>query len=1348
MLVDNKNVHVTLTTSGENTIACKSLKEVFFNVYEVTINEHIELLKPLHRFVRDTPVVTANVTIDGTVFEDIEFKIVESDVSGIFLNQHTLANGGCIIEDADLKNKTSEEAADLIEEAVVELAEEQTFDAASAKQQAIDKKEHKIKKYLLELSEQLDATIKEELQSTKQTILAETLHAQNRLEQQSSKEISESIVVFKQKLESWSEQVETHLTSYTEEAIADAEMQLRKNIKQLLESNKQQTFEQLQQEISIATINSMAAIKDQLNEKITLQLNAFDEQHQQKNDGIQLFVAEQMHQLHEQVEASQMQKFDAKVADLLIKQHEWLQQNINEATATYDARVDALSDQVNKVIVEASANVTTCIKNADATIEEKIEAATLQLNEKVQQLHQERMQCIEQNVADVLRENLADEQPDVISEARASARNAVRGALTSYKADMNKELNAQLMNIQKELHNKLQIYIQSYAGGGSVAAQFADGGTMNGSLDVRGSILSGGRDLVDIFAGGGGGGYQTIEFNESSGFLTIAPFGNTVSLSALSGGDTHSNSVQWNSVYTTVNANSATTWNYQGTDIKSLTADWQNTTNSFNIQSPNNASVYTTVNANSAAWGVVGGGSDVSMISANWESTYTTVNSNSADWNYQGTDIKALTANWESTYTTLNANSANWSNVYATVQSNSSTWIAQTLTYNEAEAELTISNGNTISLSALNTNSVGVYLPLSGGTLTGDLDIQANITSVNSIQFDTTYTPGVGVTPGQIAWNSGESTLDLGLNADVTLQLGQETVIYVKNTSGEIIRNGWAVYASGASGTGSGHITISAYQANYGGVNDLYLIGVATQEISDNSFGFVTTIGKVRGVLKAEVQESTDLSSWSIGTMLYVSTTERGKFTSVVPSAPNEILPIAMIIGENGTHRTFFVRSNHGYKLTELHDVKIVSPQNGDLLSWDNTNNFWYNTTAYQGTDIKALTANWESTYTTVNSNSAEWANHVDLSLVATTSANWNSTYTTVNSNSATWEAGGSTIDTGVRAITGDWQSTYTTVNANSATAWNYQGTDVKSLTSNWQNTYTTVQDNSATWGAGGGGGGVPLASYSRWYLTGASGTTVYSIPGATMIASEAYRVTINSIIQDPAVYTIDASADTITFASIPPLSSDIIVIENKIIGGDITSLTANWEDTYTIVQSNSAIWTNDVYEEVWVGAGAMISPTLSGAESATLPVTGGGNGIYTDVFNFDAAAIEYAQFSFLPPTNCNRATFKCQFSWTASTTGSASWNIQAISLNDSNSIDIAWGNAQEAIDYATGATTFQITSATNTISPSGTTDSNSMMIFRAYRNVNSGDDTLAVDASLLGVRMQYMLNGGLSASW
>ena len=76
---------------------------------------------------------------------------------------------------------------------------------------------------------------------------------------------------------------------------------------------------------------------------------------------------------------------------------------------------------------------------------------------------------------------------------------------------------------------------------------------------------------------------------------------------------------------------------------------------------------------------------------------YSTVNSNSAvNWNYQGTDIKALTGNWQSTYSTVSATSGIW---------------IQTLSFNDSNAQLSISNGNTISLSSLSA------APGSGGSL-------------------------------------------------------------------------------------------------------------------------------------------------------------------------------------------------------------------------------------------------------------------------------------------------------------------------------------------------------------------------------------------------------------------------------------------------------------------------------------------------------------------------------------------------------------------------------------------------------------------------------------------------------
>lgn len=65
-----------------------------------------------------------------------------------------------------------------------------------------------------------------------------------------------------------------------------------------------------------------------------------------------------------------------------------------------------------------------------------------------------------------------------------------------------------------------------------------------------------------------------------------------------------------------------------------------------------------------------------------------------------------------------------------------------------------------------------------------------------------------------------------------------------------------------------------------------------------------------------------------------------------------------------------------------------------------------------------------------------------DLSIIQSSSANWESTYTTVSSNSATWGTGGSVYDDSLlQAASGDWNSTYTTVSSFSAT-WG-EGTSV-----------------------------------------------------------------------------------------------------------------------------------------------------------------------------------------------------------------------------------------------------------------------------------------------------------------
>ena len=133
----------------------------------------------------------------------------------------------------------------------------------------------------------------------------------------------------------------------------------------------------------------------------------------------------------------------------------------------------------------------------------------------------------------------------------------------------------------------------------------------------------------------------------------------------------------------------------------------------------------------------------------------------------------------------------------------------------------------------------------------------------------------------------------------------------------------------------------------------------------------------------------------------------------------------------------------------------------------------------YQGTDLKALSANWEATYTSYQANSGTWdetttfvkANsaiwETDSSIdteLRDLSGNWQDTCSIVQSNSASW-AIDTFIDTGLRDLSGNWNEAFSIVQANSAT-WeidNSIDTELRDLSGNWQDTFSTVQTNSAS---------------------------------------------------------------------------------------------------------------------------------------------------------------------------------------------------------------------------------------------------------------------------------------------
>lgn len=205
---------------------------------------------------------------------------------------------------------------------------------------------------------------------------------------------------------------------------------------------------------------------------------------------------------------------------------------------------------------------------------------------------------------------------------------------------------------------------------------------------------------------------------------------------------------------------------------------------------------------------------------------------------------------------------------------------------------------------------------------------------------------GVAVQPGQIAWNSGDGTLDIGMGYDgVVQQVGLESYYRIKASSA--ITDGQLVMFTGAVGA-SGVIT-GAPSAT-GLTEGLRIMGVATMDIPNNEFGYVTNFGLVRGIntTGASVGET-----WVDGDILYYNPAVVGGMTKVRPTSPNEVVVVAAVTNAGpGGSGSLFVRVSFYPKLLELSDVYAPSPTNGQTVIYNQSTSRWEAANLTAGSNI------------------------------------------------------------------------------------------------------------------------------------------------------------------------------------------------------------------------------------------------------------------------------------------------------------------------------------------------------------------------------------------------------------
>ena len=173
----------------------------------------------------------------------------------------------------------------------------------------------------------------------------------------------------------------------------------------------------------------------------------------------------------------------------------------------------------------------------------------------------------------------------------------------------------------------------------------------------------------------------------------------------------------------------------------------------------------------------------------------------------------------------------------------------------------------------------GDYLPLSGGTVTGGVIFTSGIT-VNTISevdyIDFKTSPSVpSPTGGTLYFDYNENALSykpVTNQNDVTVNIGQESLIRIYNDTGTVIYNGQVLHITGAT---SGIPTVALANASKLGATFTDSLaqssGVATHDIPSGEFGFMTNFGIVRDL---------NTSGFTPGQELFLSDTIDGGITN------------------------------------------------------------------------------------------------------------------------------------------------------------------------------------------------------------------------------------------------------------------------------------------------------------------------------------------------------------------------------------------------------------------------------------------------------------------------------------
>lgn len=207
--------------------------------------------------------------------------------------------------------------------------------------------------------------------------------------------------------------------------------------------------------------------------------------------------------------------------------------------------------------------------------------------------------------------------------------------------------------------------------------------------------------------------------------------------------------------------------------------------------------------------------------------------------------------------------------------------------------------------------------------------------------FDTTPESVPSVTTGTLYWDNADRAKTLALvmedAGDIIQNIGENTFYRVKATA--TITKGQVLMFTGTVGASGG--LLAAPATGLTAFQNEYILGIATQNIALNGWGYATWFGEI-----SKVNTTGGAEAWVDGQILYYNPAVTGGLTKNVPTAPNPKVIVASVV-HAATNGILFVRPTFGSALGATDsNVEITSLTNGDILQYDGTQLRWENVPA------------------------------------------------------------------------------------------------------------------------------------------------------------------------------------------------------------------------------------------------------------------------------------------------------------------------------------------------------------------------------------------------------------------